>query len=140
MSKHAVQYRRLAKIGGTTVLGLGATLGLVTPSAAGPQTRSQHEKVTVVASHLNNPRGLGLPRAAGSTWPRPGRAGKVCVKGGEQGTTCIGRTGLSDLVTKHGVKHLVAGLISGSGPGGVAAEGPVRRRGARGARCTGSSG
>ena len=125
MSKHAVQYRRLAKIGGTTVLGLGATLGLVTPSAAGAQTRSQHEKVTVVASHLNNPRGLSPAPGGGLYLAEAGSGGKVCVKGGEQGTTCIGRTGSFDLVTKHGVKHLVTGLISGSGPGGVAAEGPV---------------
>jgi hypothetical protein len=125
MSKHAVQYRRLAKIGGTTVLGLGATLGLVTPSAAGAQTRSQHEKVTVVASHLNNPRGLSPAPGGGLYLAEAGSGGKVCVKGGEQGTTCIGRTGSFDLVTKHGVKRLVTGLISGSGPGGVGAEGPV---------------
>ena len=47
------------------------------------------------------------------------------MAGGEQGTTCIGLTGSFDLVTKHGVKRLVTGLISGSGEGGVAAEGPV---------------
>ena len=125
MRKHAVQYRRLAKIGGTTVLGLGATLGLVTPSAAGAQTRGQHEKVTVVANHLNNPRGLSPAPGGGLYLAEAGSGGKVCVKGGEQGTTCIGRTGSFDLVTRHGVKHLVTGLISGSGPGGVAAEGPV---------------
>jgi len=125
MRKHAVQYRRLAKIGGTTVLGLGATLGLVTPSAAGAQTRGQHEKVTVVANHLNNPRGLSPAPGGGLYLAEAGSGGKVCVKGGAQGTTCIGRTGSFDLVTRHGVKHLVTGLISGSGPGGVAAEGPV---------------
>jgi sugar lactone lactonase YvrE len=47
------------------------------------------------------------------------------VSGGEQGTTCLGLTGSFDLVTRHGVKRLVTGLISGSGQGGVAAEGPV---------------
>src|SRR6185437_8935151 len=61
----------------------------------------------------------------GSGKPEAGRGGKVCVKGGEQGTTCIGLTGSFDLVTKHGVKRLVTGLISGAGEGGVAAEGPV---------------
>jgi hypothetical protein len=125
MRKHPVQYRRLAKIGGTAVLGVGATLGLVAPSAAGAQTRGQHEQVTVVASHLNNPRGLSTAPGGGLYLAEAGSGGKVCVKGGEQGTTCIGRTGSFDLVTRHGVKHLVTGLISGSGPGGVAAEGPV---------------
>jgi hypothetical protein len=47
------------------------------------------------------------------------------VAGGEQGTTCLGLTGSFDLVTPGGVKRLVTGLISGSGEGGVAAEGPV---------------
>ncbi len=47
------------------------------------------------------------------------------MAGGEQGTTCLGLTGSFDLVTRHGVKRLVTGLISGSGEGGVAAEGPV---------------
>ena len=87
MRKHAVQYRRLAKIGGITVLGLGATLGLVTPSAAGAQMRGQHEKVTVVASHLNNPRGLSPAPGGGLYLAEAGSGGKVCVKGGEQGTT-----------------------------------------------------
>jgi hypothetical protein len=106
---------------GIAVLGLAAGLGLVIPSAAGAQTRG----FTVVASHLNNPRGLSPAPGGGLYLAEAGSGGKVCVKGGEQGTTCIGKTGSFDLVTKHGVKRLVTGLISGSGPGGVAAEGPV---------------
>jgi hypothetical protein len=47
------------------------------------------------------------------------------VGGGEQGTTCVGKTGSFDLVTTDGVKRIVTGLISGYGEGGVAAEGPV---------------
>ena len=47
------------------------------------------------------------------------------MSGGEQGTTCVGKTGSFDLVTRHGVKRVVTGLISASGEGGVAAEGPV---------------
>src|SRR5262249_15123897 len=54
-----------------------------------------------------------------------GSGGATCLPGGEQGTTCLGLTGSFDLVTGHGVKRLVTGLISGSGEGGVAAEGPV---------------
>jgi len=106
---------------GIAVLGLAAGLGLVIPSAAGAQTRG----FTVVASHLNNPRGLSPAPGGGLYLAEAGSGGKVCVKGGEQGTTCIGKTGSFDLVTKHGVKRLVTGLISGSGAGGVAAEGPV---------------
>jgi hypothetical protein len=39
------------------------------------------------------------------------------VGGGEQGTTCVGKTGSFDLVTTDGVKPIVTGLISGSGEG-----------------------
>jgi len=44
MSKHAIPLRRLIKIGGITCLGLAATLGLVTPPAAGAQTGGHHER------------------------------------------------------------------------------------------------
>ena len=121
MSKHAIRYRRLIKIAAISALGLAATLGLVTPSAAGAQTRG----FTVVASHLNNPRGLSPAPGGGLYLAEAGSGGKVCVSGGEQGTTCVGKTGSFDLVTRHGIERLVTGLISGSGPGGVAAEGPV---------------
>jgi hypothetical protein len=121
MSKHAINSRRLIKIGGIVCLGLAASVGLITPSAAGAQTRG----VTVLASHLNNPRGLSPAPGGGLYLAEAGSGGKVCVSGGEQGTTCAGKTGSFDLVSKYGVKRLVTGLISGSGPGGVAAEGPV---------------
>lgn len=123
MRKPAVHHRLLSAMGGVIALGVG--LGLVTPSAAGAQTRGHHERLTIVASHLSNPRGLSPAPGGGLYLAEAGSGGKVCVPGGEQGQTCIGKTGSFDLVTRHGVKRLVAGLISGSGPGGVAAEGPV---------------
>jgi len=121
MSKHATHLRRLIKIGGIACLGMAASVGLVTPSAAGAQTRG----FTVIASHLNNPRGLAAAPGGGLYLAEAGSGGTACVSGGEQGTTCIGKTGSFDLVSRYGVKRLVTGLISGSGPGGVAAEGPV---------------
>jgi sugar lactone lactonase YvrE len=134
LSKLAVHHRRLIVTGGVTALGLATALSLATPSAAGAQAqqaqqaqqaKGHHNKVTVIASHLNNPRGLAAAPGGRLYLAEAGRGGKVCVKGGEQGTTCIGLTGSFDLVTKHGVKRLVTGLISGAGEGGVAAEGPV---------------
>jgi hypothetical protein len=79
----------------------------------------------VVADHLSNPRGLAPGRDGGLYLAEAGSGGDTCVSGGPGGTTCIGLTGSFDLVTGHGVKRLVTGLISGSGEGGVAAEGPV---------------
>jgi hypothetical protein len=131
LSKPAVHHRRFIVTGAVTALGLATALGLVAPSAAGAQTQQaqqtqgHHNKVTVIASHLNNPRGLAAAPGGRLYLAEAGRGGKVCVAGGEQGTTCLGLTGSFDLVTKHGVKRLVTGLISGAGKGGEAAEGPV---------------
>ena len=125
MSKPAAHHRRLIVTGGATALGLATALALAAPSAAGAQTQAHHKKVTVIADHLNNPRGLAPAPGGGLYLAEAGSGGKVCIGGGEQGTTCIGKTGSFDLVTKHGVKRIVTGLISGSGEGGVAAEGPV---------------
>ena len=117
--------RLLGVIGGSAAAGLVLPLGL----AAGPVARAQagghHGGFRVIASHLNNPRGLA-PAPGGNLYlAEAGSGGKTCVPGGEQGTTCIGRTGSFDLVTRQGVKRVVTGLISGSGEGGVGAEGPV---------------
>ena len=127
MSKRAVHRRRLIVTGGVTALGLATALALAAPSAAGAQTRTQghHNKVTVIADHLNNPRGLAPAPGGGLYLAEAGRGGTACVDGGEEGKTCFGKTGSFDLVTKHGVKRIVTGLISASGEGGVAAEGAV---------------
>ena len=125
MSKPAVHRRRLIVTGGVTALGLATALALAAPSAAGAQTQGHQNKVTVIADHLNNPRGLAPAPGGGLYLAEAGRGGKACAGGGEEGTTCAGKTGSFDLVTKHGVKRIVTGLISVSGEGGVAAEGPV---------------
>jgi hypothetical protein len=73
LSKPAIHHRRFIVTGAVTALGLATKLGLATPSAAGAQTQGHHNKVTVIASHLNNPRGLA-PRL----WWRP-----LCKNGGQ---------------------------------------------------------
>jgi len=125
LSKPAVRHRRLVVTGGVTALGLATAVSLAAPSAAGAQAQGHYNKVTVVADHLNNPRGLAPAPGGGLYLAEAGRGGKACVDGGEEGKTCFGKTGSFDLVTKHGVKRIVTGLISGSGEGGVAAEGAV---------------
>jgi hypothetical protein len=124
MRKPAV-HRRFTVTGGITALAVAAALTLAMPPAAGAQARGHQPGFRVIASHLSNPRGLSPAPGGGLYLAEAGSGGKVCVAGGEQGTTCIGTTGSFDLVTRWGVKRLVTGLISGSGPGGVAAEGPV---------------
>jgi sugar lactone lactonase YvrE len=109
----------------STALGAAATLGVTAAPAAGAQARGHQPKVTVIAGHLNNPRGLARAPGGKLYLAEAGSGGKTCVNGGPEGTLCLGLTGSLDLVGKGGVKRIVTGLISGSGTGGVAAEGPV---------------
>ncbi len=110
-----------------TAAGLIAALGVVAAPAAGAHTEGGQEAFTVVADHLNNPRGLSRGPGEGLYLAEAGAGGGVCVAGGPSGTTCLGLTGSLDRVSTDGggVQRIVTGLISGSGPGGVAAEGPV---------------
>jgi sugar lactone lactonase YvrE len=113
--------RRLFSLVGTAaVIGPLAAVGIATAPAAGAQTRGHPGTFRVVADHLNNPRGLAPAPGGGLYLAEAGRGGKACVSG-----TCAGLTGSFDLVTRHGVKRLVTGLISASGKGGVGAEGPA---------------
>jgi hypothetical protein len=105
--------------------GLIAALGVVAAPAAGAHTGGNQQTVTVIASHLNNPRGLSPAPGGGLYLAEAGAGGSSCVPGGPEGTTCVGLTGSLDLVSHGGVQRLITGLISSSGPGGVAAEGPV---------------
>jgi sugar lactone lactonase YvrE len=78
-----------------------------------------------VADHLNNPRGLSPAPGGGLYLAEAGSGGDVCLGGGPEGETCVGLSGSFDRVSASGVKRIVTGLLSGSGAGGVAAEGPV---------------
>ena len=105
--------------------GLLAASGVAAAPAAGAQAHSHHHAFRVIASHLNNPRGLSGSPGGGLYLAEAGSGGKTCVSGGPEGEMCPGLTGSFDLVTSGGVKRIVTGLISVSGAGGVAAEGPV---------------
>jgi sugar lactone lactonase YvrE len=104
--------------------GMVAFVGVTAPATGAP-VRGHGHGFTVVASHLGNPRGLSPAPGGGLYLAEAGSGGKVCVGGGEQGTTCVGLTGSFDIIRHGHVKRLVTGLISASGSGGVAAEGPV---------------
>jgi hypothetical protein len=94
-------------------------------AGAQPRAQTPSSGVTVIASHLNNPRGLAWGPGGSIFLAEAGRGGKTCLSGGPEGETCIGLTGSFDLIGKGGVKRLATGLISASGQGGVAAEGLV---------------
>src|SRR6266516_833501 len=111
-------------IGISTAVGVVAALGVIAAPTAGAQARGHGDTFTVVASHLNNPRGLA-PAPGGLYLAEAGSGGKTCVSGGPEGNVCPGLTGSFDLITNGHVKRIVTGLISVSDTGGVAAEGPV---------------
>jgi hypothetical protein len=112
------------RIAALTAAGLIAALGVVAAPAAGARADGGQGAFTVIADHLNNPRGLS-PASGGGLYLAEAGAGGVCVTSGPAGQTCLGLTGSLDQVNHGVVKHIVTGLISSSGPGGVAAEGPV---------------
>ena len=112
-------------IGMSTAVGVAAALGVIAAPTAGAQPRGHDGTFVVVADHLNNPRGLSPAPGGGLYLAEAGRGGKTCVSGGPEGETCPGLTGSFDLITEGHVKRIVTGLISASGAGGVAAEGPV---------------
>ncbi len=93
-------------------VGVAFAAGPATASASGPS-------VTVIASHLNNPRALSAD--GGKLYlAEAGRGGSTyCL----DANTCVGLTGSIDQVGTNGVTRLVTGLISISSPGGVAAVG-----------------
>ena len=114
------------RIATLTAAGLMAALGLVAGPTAGALADGGHKAFTVVADHLNNPRGLSPAPGGGLYLAEAGAGGDVCVAGGPEGRMCIGLTGSLDRVsTDGGVTRIATGLISDSGPGGIAAEGPV---------------
>jgi sugar lactone lactonase YvrE len=122
--------RPFSLTGGLAVMASLAVLGVTAAPAAGAQAAAGHARGStaafrVIADHLSNPRGLAPAGHGGLYLAEAGSGGDTCVSGGPEGTTCVGLTGSLDLVTEHGVQRLVTGLISGSGEGGVAAEGPV---------------
>jgi hypothetical protein len=108
-----------------TTAGLVAAVGVMTAPAAAARASGDRGAFAVVAAHLNNPRGLWPAPGGGLYLAEAGSGGGTCVGGGPEGETCLGLTGSFDRVRAGGVKRIVTGLISGSGPGGVAAEGPV---------------
>jgi hypothetical protein len=92
------------------VVATGLATGSSTASASGPT-------VTVIASHLNNPRGLAAD--GGQVYvAESGRGGSNCAGG-----NCAGLTGSIDRLNANGVTRLVSGLISLSGPDGSASLG-----------------
>jgi len=96
------------------------TLALLVPSAAasGPQ-------VKVIASGLDNPRGLTVGPSGVVYVTEAGSGGTlVCMPGPEGGDVCGGKSGAITKITSHGQRRVVRGLPSFAAPDGSSAIGP----------------
>jgi hypothetical protein len=115
-----------AAIGALAVGGLLAPVpanAALAPAAYAPGGAAG--RVTVVARHLDNPRGLAFGRRGELYIAEAGHGGGLCLGDGPEGPQCVGLTsGLSKL--SHGRLHKVVDhLFSVASPDGTSAEGLV---------------
>lgn len=114
---------RVARASAALLLAGGAVVaGGVVPAHA---TGSSGPSVAVVASHLNNPRGLTWAKGAVYV-AEAGRGGPShCITDPTGSTSCVGTTGSVSRVTWGHRERIARGLISIASPGGIGAEGMV---------------
>jgi hypothetical protein len=81
--------------------------------------------VTVVASGLDNPRGLVFTPNGNLYVAEAGHGGSECIPGAGEGggPTCVGFTSGISQITASGVRRVVTGLVSAASPAGTAATG-----------------
>jgi hypothetical protein len=108
-------------VAGAVVVSVGFVAAPMTASAAGRSGPT----ISVVASNLNNPRGLSVSQDGTLYLAEAGRGSNTHCLTDPSGTSCAGLTGSIDAVGAHGVRRIVKGLISVSGAGGIGAEGMV---------------
>ena len=104
---------------------LVALLAFAAAASAG-STSPKETSLEVVASGLDNPRGLDISRSGSLYVAEAGRGGtEACVPSPEgEGEACIGDTGAVTKVWRGGQRRVATGLPSVAGPDGSAATGP----------------
>jgi sugar lactone lactonase YvrE len=119
----AAARRRLMVAGAGVVALTVPALAAGTPALA--SVSSGAGAVTVVASGLNNPRGLAFAPNGRLYVAEAGTGGPDCVAGGEEGEICVGMTGSISRVSPGSVVRVVTGLVSAASRDGSGAEGAV---------------
>ncbi len=112
--------RRTSLVAAVTVAG-----GMALVSSTGAAVAAPKPTVSVVASGLNNPRGLAVGPEGEIYVAEAGKGGETCLSGGPDGAICLGTSGSVTRIEKGRVTRIVSGLISGAGHDGSGAEGPV---------------
>ncbi|MGN6300786.1 MAG: ScyD/ScyE family protein [Angustibacter sp.] len=113
--------RRLAVSLSATIATLAA-LVLVAPAVS---ASADAPGVTVVADHLDNPRGLAFDSAGRLYIAEAGHGGTVCLGEGPEGPQCAGRTGAVSRLWHGHLSTVVDHLASVAAPDGTGAEGMV---------------
>lgn len=103
---------------------VAATLAAALAAALVPGITAADSTVTVVASGLNNPRGIALAPNGQIYVAEAGLGGSGPCVDGPEGQACFGTTGAIARVWPGGVKRVVTGLPSLAGTDGSSAGGP----------------
>jgi hypothetical protein len=106
-----------ARVMAAVVLAAGVVLA--------PTAQAHEDGVTVIATGLDNPRGLAFAPDGSLYVAEGGRGGSgPCVPGAEGGDVCFGASGAITRISKGQQKRVVTGLPSLANPDGTRAIGP----------------
>jgi hypothetical protein len=118
--------RMRTKVFAAVVVG-GSAIAAGAPGVAATGNSPHTPAVTVIANHLNNPRGLAFDQN-GNLWvAEAGRGGTECLPtpGAPTNPTCFGTTGSLSKIRGDGtVSRVFTGLASNASPDGSGATGP----------------
>jgi hypothetical protein len=133
-----ISVRRAGAVAG--LLALAAVTAFGGPASAGSRLKSPSQAMAeaakgasggsgglkVVATGLNNPRGIGIGPDGALYVAESGKGGAgPCIPGPEGDQACFGRTGSVTRITRHSQQRVLTGLPSAAAPDGTAASGPV---------------
>jgi hypothetical protein len=106
-------------------LPVAAPAASAAPASRGAPAAShdRHPSVRVVATGLDNPRGLAFDRHGTLYVAEAGHGGPVCIKLGDEGTSCAGLTGGISAIRHGRASRIVDHLISLADPNGTASLG-----------------
>jgi hypothetical protein len=120
--------RRAGFVAGLLTLAVVTALGGAATATPGKAAKGSGSSggLKVVATGLNNPRGIGFGPDGALYVAESGAGGAgPCISSPEGGEACFGRSGSVTRITRHSQRRVLTGLPSVAAPDGTAAAGPV---------------